>query len=672
MKKLFKSLLAFALVLSVSGCSNNKTTYSGEAQGFGGTVKATITVENDKITDVKIEGADETKEIGQAAFETLANSIKEANGTEIDIVSGATVTSEAVIKAVNKAIESSKGASTNSTTFVEGEYTGTTKGRNGDITVNVTVDKEGIKAIEVTNQEETYGVGYGMDTTPIELIPNEIVRTQSLNVDMVSGATITSNAVKAAVINALESGNMSADLLNAEYTSQETVEAEYNVDVVVVGGGVAGLTSAIVAAQKGADVLLLEKVGITGGSTTVSGGKTLAAGTKYQEAQGIKDSSEDLYEYMTSLGNTGDDNIVKLFTEKTADAIEWMETNGVEFQDVERTHISLPTWRVHNDKGSGWMLNGKGGEIIVPLTNTAEKDGVKILYNTPATDLIVKDGNVVGVKADHKGNEVIVNAKSVILATGGFTNNQELLQISNERWGLEPCNISSAGVGTTGDGHMMAEKAGAVVDYSVGPSYTYVSFTCGAGIYEEAGLVVTEEGKRVVNEYSYQYNQTAALVNAGSSKAYYITDADDPNQMIQYGISLETTPKAETVEELAELIGVDPTTLKETVETYNTYCQNGKDEEFGKPAEYLNELTGTLYAIEYNRSMSFTFGGIKTNEKAQAINAEGTPINGLYAVGECAFYSLLGVDAEVNYPSCGTAIADGVVFGIIAGEEAAK
>lgn len=670
MKKIINLLLVLFIALSLAGCSSTKEV-SAEAQGFGGKVKVTLKVDGETIKDVKIEGNDETPDIGQAAFEALANSIKASNGTKIDVVSGATVTSNAVSKACEKALKEAKGE-TQELVFNEGTFEGVAKGRNGDIKVNVTTTKDGVDKIDVVEHTETYGVGYGMETAPIELITKEVVRTQSLNVDAVSGATITSSALKAAITNALENGNMDAEILDKEYVSEEKVDSEYNVDVVVVGAGVAGLTSAISAATNGSNVLLLEKVGITGGSTTVSGGKTLAAGTKWQEAQGIKDTPQDLYNYMTSLGNSGNEEIVKLFAENTAGAIDWMEANGVKFQDVERTHISIPTWRVHNDLGSGWMLNGKGGEIIVPLTNKASELGVNILYNTPATDLILEDGAVVGVKASHKGQEVIVKANNVILATGGFTNNQELLAISNERWGLDECFVSSAGVGTTGDGHIMAENAGAVVDYSVGPSYTYVSFTCGAGINEEAGLIVSEDGKRVVNEYSYQYNQTAALVNAGSSKAFYIADQDDVNPMIQYGMSLENTPKADSPEELAKLIGIDSEVLKETIETYNEYCRNGVDEEFGKPKEFLNELTGTLYAIQYDRSMSFTFGGIKTNEKAEAINADGNPIKGLYAVGECAFYSLLGVETEVNYPSCDTAIADGVVFGIIAGEEASK
>ena len=670
MKKIINLLLVLFIALSLAGCSSTKEV-SAEAQGFGGKVKVTLKVDGETIKDVKIEGNDETPDIGQAAFEALANSIKASNGTKIDVVSGATVTSNAVSKACEKALKEAKGE-TQELVFNEGTFEGVAKGRNGDIKVNVTTTKDGVDKIDVVEHTETYGVGYGMETAPIELITKEVVRTQSLNVDAVSGATITSSALKAAITNALENGNMDAEILDKEYVSEEKVDSEYHVDVVVVGAGVAGLTSAISAATNGSNVLLLEKVGITGGSTTVSGGKTLAAGTKWQEAQGIKDTPQDLYNYMTSLGNSGNEEIVKLFAENTAGAIDWMEANGVKFQDVERTHISIPTWRVHNDLGSGWMLNGKGGEIIVPLTNKASELGVNILYNTPATDLILEDGAVVGVKASHKGQEVIVKANNVILATGGFTNNQELLAISNERWGLDECFVSSAGVGTTGDGHIMAENAGAVVDYSVGPSYTYVSFTCGAGINEEAGLIVSEDGKRVVNEYSYQYNQTAALVNAGSSKAFYIADQDDVNPMIQYGMSLENTPKADSPEELAKLIGIDSEVLKETIETYNEYCRNGVDEEFGKPKEFLNELTGTLYAIQYDRSMSFTFGGIKTNEKAEAINADGNPIKGLYAVGECAFYSLLGVETEVNYPSCDTAIADGVVFGIIAGEEASK
>lgn len=226
-------------------------------------------------------------------------------------------------------------------------------------------------------------------------------------------------------------------------------------------------------------------------------------------------------------------------------------------------------------------------------------------------------------------------------------------------------------MGNTGDGILMAEAVGAVVDYSIGGQYTYIDFKSGLGIQEEAGLFVTEQGERVCNEYAYQYAITAAMVKHASSNAYYITDKDDPNKTAQYAMTLDSTFKADSPEELAELIGMDPATLKATIERYNTLCQQKNDEDFGKPAEFMNELTDTLYAMKLDRSSSLTYGGIKTNTNAEVINKADEPIPGLYAAGEAAFYQLLGTEVGINYPSCGTAIVNGVIFGKIAGEQAA-
>lgn len=568
--------------------------------------------------------------------------------------------------------ESSAPAASSSKETISGVFTGTAPGRNGDITVEVTLTDSTITDVTVKEHAETFAVGCGMEETPIEALPAKITANNSIAVDNVSGATLSSFGVKNAVTKALEAaGADTADYMTVP--AADTVESEYNVDVVVVGAGGAGLSAAIEAANNGAKVLVLEKNSITGGSTTVSGGKTLASGTVLQKEQGIEDSADQLYEYMTSLGNNEntDDEVLRTFVDNSASAIDFMLENGVLFGEVERTHASLPIWRVHNAKDGYWMNSANGGWITVGLTDSCKKTGTEILFNTPATELIVNNGTVAGVKAKHGDQDVTVNAKAVILTCGGFEYDFETMAAAQTLAGLEPTNITTAGCGNTGDAIRMASAVNAEYSTDAGASYTYVSFTCGAGIYEEAGLILCEDGHRVCNEYSYQYEWTKYLVQHDSSIAWYVTDADDPNQMIQYGMSLDSTLKADTVEELAAQMGVDPETLKTTIDTYNASCQSGTDAEFGKPAEFLNELTGTLFAIRMDRSYSFTFGGLKTNKEAEVIDKNGNAIPNLYAAGECALYSLLGTSPEISYPSCGTAIGNDVVFGRIAGANAA-
>ena len=557
-------------------------------------------------------------------------------------------------------------------TLTDGTYEGTGTGMGGELKVSVTVEEGAIADVTITQQAETYGVGTGMPTSPVETLPALIVENQTVEVDSVTGATISSRAIKTAVEDALTQAGAGEEQFHTPAAAAE-YEETYEADVVVAGGGLAGLSAALSAAQNGASVVLLEKAGITGGSTTVSGGKLLGAGTAYQEAQGIEDSAEDLAAYMLSLGNTGDEETVRLFSEKTAGAIDWLHENGVEFTDVERIHSSIPTWRVHNVKDGGWMIQGKGGSITVPMTQAVLDAGVTVLTDTAATQIIMEDGKAAGLKAVHKEQEITVNAGSVILCTGGFANNQEMTASVMQSFAYmdEGYMISSAAVGDTGDGITMAAEAGAWTDITPGGSVTYLDFTTGIGVGEEAGLIVDPAGERVCNEFTYQYVLSAELAKRGYNKAFYITDADDPNPSAQYGMTLENTIQAESAQELAQLLGMDEQALEQTITTYNEACAAGEDAAYGKNAEYLNELTGTLYAFPMSPTVSFTFGGIMTDDDSHVLTEEGTVIEGLYAAGETAFARLLGTEVGVNYPSCGTSLSNDTIFGQIAGANAA-
>ena len=558
--------------------------------------------------------------------------------------------------------------------MTDGIYEGTGTGMGGELDVSVTIENDAIADVQITLQNETYGVGTGMPTSPVETLPALIVENQSVEVDSVGGATLTSNAIKNAVSDALSQAGADETMFH-DPVAAEFYDETYDVDVVVAGGGLAGLCAALSAAQNGASVLLVEKEGIPGGSTTVSGGKLLGAGTKYQEEQGIEDSADALIEYMLSLGNTGNEDTVHLFCEKSADAIDWLHENGVDFTDVERIHSSIEAWRVHNVKDGGWMLQGKGGSITVPMTEAVMNAGVTILYNTAAVTLLQDDTEkVTGLKAVHNDQEITVNAKNVILCTGGFANNQAYTSevMASYAYLTPDYMVSSSGVGNTGDGITMAREAGAWTDTTPGGSVTYVDFTSGIGVGEEAGLIVDPLGARLCNEYSYQYVLSAEMAKRGFNTAFYITDADDPYPTAQYGMTLENTIKAESPAELAQLIGIDEETLTNTIETYNGYCASGNDEEYGKPADYLNELTGTLYAFPMSPAVSFTFGGIMTDDDAHVLKEDGTIIEGLYAAGETAFARLLGTEVGVNYPSCGTSLTNDTVFGQIAGANAAN
>lgn len=328
-----------------------------------------------------------------------------------------------------------------------------------------------------------------MDTTPIEVLPKEIIKTQSLNVDTVTGATLTSKfllqAVKEAVV---EAGGDPQKLPNIETSKSE--DKTYDVDVVVVGGGVAGLSAAIEASQGGADVLILEKQGIVGGATTRSGGKLMANGTEYQKEANMEDSNEEMFAYLKKVGgDLIDDSKVKNFVDNSLETFNWMEDLGVEVQDVEPIHSSLTPWRVHNTKGGGGMTDGHGGQIIVPMLNKYNEVDGDILYNVTANELITNsDKEIVGVKGVNKdGSLVTVNAKSVILATGGYASNREMMAKYED---FTTGYSTQVPTGNIGDGITMAETVGGQIYENPSAQTVYVSYTSGVGINEEAGLIV--------------------------------------------------------------------------------------------------------------------------------------------------------------------------------------
>ena len=560
---------------------------------------------------------------------------------------------------------SSTTAETASGTYTAGTYTAEATGHNGTLTVEVTVSEDKIESVNVTDQVETYGIGYGLKETPIEAIPTQIVENQSLAVDTITGATITSAAVVSAVSSALEEAGADVASLKVKGDTVKAEDQTIDADVVILGAGAAGMSAAIEASKAGASVVILEKQGIVGGSTTRSGGKLIAAGTPEQKEAGFTgDTAEDLYNYLASYDEYNEIDSDKLheFTDHALEDVEWLEGLGVDVINVEPIHSSITPWRVLNTKGGGGQTSGIGGQISVPLYNAVSETDTQIIYNCTADKILMEDGKAVGavgVKAD--GSTVTVNAKGVVIATGGFAANHELGSLYYENY------TTSVPASNTGDGLIIAKEAGADIYYAKGVQEVAVSFTCGVGINEESGLIVNNSGERVVNEYTYQSHVATALRESGSEGGWYIATSSDPNATVQYGLTLDSTLSADSVSELAEKMGVDSATLEATITRYNELCDKELDDDFGKPSEYMYKLEGTLYAIQMNPVLTVTFGGINTDTGSHVLDEEGNVISGLYAAGETAFVGIFGSE----YPSCGVAIGSSVHYGRLAGQNAA-
>lgn len=547
--------------------------------------------------------------------------------------------------------------------YTAGTYTATVPGHNGELTVEVTFDETSIVDVQVTEHVETYGLGYGLPTSPVENLGAAIVAAQSLAVDSVTSATITSSAIKRAVADCVgQAGGDGDALMNVPVEKPAPGDESYEADIVVVGAGAAGLSAAVAAMEAGANVIIMEKTGVTGGSTTRSGGKILAAGTAWQEAQGYEDTPDQMFEYLISFDhdNLIDTDLLRAFCDHSLENLQWLLDRGTQMENVEAIHSSLTPWRVHNAKGGGGMTVGFGGQYCVPLTNIFTEAGGQIIYNCRADELLTDDsGAVIGVagkKAD--GSQVTVHAGAVVLATGGYEHNKEMMA----RYSAFLPDNSTSGVPVTnvGDGLVMAEAVGAEVFNSDGMQISYVDRSAGVGLNEESGLIVNAFGQRIANEYSYKEHVATAVAESGSPLAYYIATGNDPNASVQYAITLESTPHAATLEELAAQIGMDGEALTATVERYNELCAAGADDDFGKPAEYLIPVEGeTYYAISMQPGCSVNFGGLRIDTGSHVLDPNGERIPGLYAAGEVAFTGLFATE----YPCCGMAIGSAVYFG---------
>lgn len=669
--------LMLAVMLPVSALGETAYTagtYSAEAEGMVSTVKVSVTVSESAITDLEIDVSGETAGLGTEVAQPMKDAILASQSADVDGVSGATVSSNAVKAAVQKCLDEASGAAAWDGSYTAGTYTATATGRNGALTLEVTFSESAITDVKVTDHKETFGLGYGVSTAPIDMLPGQIVASQSLAVDAVTSATVTSNAIKQAVADCVAQAGGDAEALKAPVEQAKAEDAAYEADVVIVGAGAAGLAAANTALEAGANVLVLEKAGVTGGSTVRSGGKILGAGTPWQTAQGFEDNADLMYDFLMSYDRDGimNSDLVRTFCDASAENIQWMVDRGTEIQDVEPIHSSLTPWRVHNVKGGGGQTSGHGGWFTAPLTNLYEGKGGKILYNCTANELIT-DGNgaVTGVKGVMPdGSTVTVSAKSVILATGGYCHNEEMLAKYHD---FLPTNVGSGVPMTnTGDGITMAVAVGAKNFDAPGLQLVYVNYDCYVGIAEESGLIVSEDGARVVDEWTYQSHVAQALADADSTCGYYITATKDgvcvePYPMLSWGVTMEQVPHAATIGELAAQIGLDAATLEATVARYNELCAKGVDDDFGKPAEYMIPVEGdTYYAFRMNPGSSVTFGGLQIDTGAHVLDVNDQPIPGLYAAGEVAFTGLF--DAE--YPCCGMAIGSAIFYGRTAAQNA--
>ncbi len=604
-----------------------------------------------------------------------------------------------------------KPASTSSDAGVSGDFTGTAKGFGGDVSVTLTLTDGAITGCTAEGKEETQGVG----SEAIAKMPGEIAESGSIAVDGVSGATVTSTAIKEAAAAALTAAGLNPDDYKTAVENDATAEdSTVDADVVVVGAGGAGMTAAITAAAEGKSVVILESQSMVGGNSVRATGGMNAGKTVYQdenefgESAGVEKTlktaaekyadnetitalaktvseqwaayqanptgyfdSVELMELDTMIGGKGinDPELVETLCANSADAIDWLDEHGITLHNVS-SFGGASVKRIHRPVNAEGKTVSVGSYMIPLLQENCEKAGVKMMLDTTATEILTDaNGAAVGVKATGaSGETVTVNAKAVVLASGGFGANLDMVvKYKPELKGFMTTNAP----GIQGQGIEMAEAIGAAtVDMDQIQIHPTVEANTAAliteGLRGDGAILINEEGQRFIDEVGTRDVVSAAEIAQTGSYSWLVVDQAmvDASSVIQGYIKKGYTVTGATYEELGKAMGVDAAAFAETMEKWNGYVEAKNDPDFGRTS-FANPLnTAPYYAVKVTAGVHHTMGGLKINANTEVLNEKGEVIPGLFAAGEVTG----GVHGANRLG--GNAVADFTVFGRIAGAAA--
>ena len=604
-----------------------------------------------------------------------------------------------------------KPASTSSDAGVSGDFTATAKGFGGDVSVTLTLTDGAITGCTAEGKEETQGVG----SEAIAKMPGAIAESGSIAVDGVSGATVTSTAIKEAAAAALTAAGLNPDDYKTAVEKDAAAEdSTVDADVVVVGAGGAGMTAAITAAAEGKTVVILESQSMVGGNSVRATGGMNAGKTVYQdenefgESAGVEKTlktaaekyadnetitalaktvseqwaayqanptgyfdSVELMELDTMIGGKGinDPELVETLCANSADAIDWLDEHGITLHNVS-SFGGASVKRIHRPVNAEGKTVSVGSYMIPLLQENCEKAGVKMMLDTTATEILTDaNGAAVGVKATGaSGETVTVNAKAVVLASGGFGANLDMVvKYKPELKGFMTTNAP----GIQGQGIEMAQAIGAAtVDMDQIQIHPTVEANTAAliteGLRGDGAILINEEGQRFIDEVGTRDVVSAAEIAQTGSYSWLVVDQAmaDASSVIQGYIKKGYTVTGATYEELGKAMGVDAAAFAETMEKWNGYVEAKNDPDFGRTS-FANPLnTAPYYAVKVTAGVHHTMGGLKINANTEVLNEKGEVIPGLFAAGEVTG----GVHGANRLG--GNAVADFTVFGRIAGAAA--
>ena len=603
---------------------------------------------------------------------------------------------------------------------VSGTYTGKAMGMGGTenmVEVELTLTDSVITDVKIKGDGETEGVG----SVVVESFPEVMIANNTINIDAITGATVTSDAVKEAAGKALKDAGLNPDdyqTAAAAAAATGEVASSYDTDVVIIGAGGAGMTAAIVAKDAGREVLIVESQAMVGGNSVRSTGGMNAAETEDQdendfgEEAGVEKTlksaadsyadnaaitelaatvqeqwdeyqanpegyfdSEALMELDTMIGGKGinDPELVKILAENSSETIEWLRSIGADLTDVA-AFGGASVKRIHrplNDEGKTVSV----GAYLVPILEQNVTDrGIEILFNTTATKILTDDsGAAVGVEAENNGNSVTINAKAVVIATGGFGGNLDMVvEYKPELEGF----VSTNAPGSQGQGIEMGEAVGAATvdleQIQIHPT-VHVDKNGNAnliteGLRGDGAILVNKEGERFCDEVGTRDAVSAAEIAQTDGEVWLIVDQKmvDASAVIQGYLKKEFAFSGETWEELAEAIDAPADALVATMDKWHEVHAAKNDEEFGRTsfAADVPLDTAPYYAIAVTPGIHHTMGGLKINGNTEVLTEAGDVIPGLFAAGEVTG----GVHGANRLG--GNAVADITVFGQIAGQSA--
>ena len=714
------SLLATSVLLaavSAGAYAYTPGTYTAAIAGQNGPVKVEVTTSADKILSVKIIDQKETEGIGSKAVAALPSEIVKAQSADVQGIAGASVSSAAIKKAVQECLNQAQGKKAAPLALKNGTFEGKAYVNNGWLTVEVNIKDNKITDIKTPGQRETKYLG----DTAIREIGKDVLQYQTLNVDNIAGATVTSTALKTAIAQAIEKAG--GDIAAFQKPVPEKIKkvagiTKGSADLIIVGAGGAGLSAAVTAKDLGVkNVLDLEKMPVIGGNTLRCASAFNAADPDRQKALPMTETLKEAvvkainekpvseehaklmadvkakYEaYLKSGSKTlfdcpewhalqtynGGDKVgqiplIRQYSNNVLDTLHWMQSKGSPVMD-----------RVSQGAGALWQrthqLDAPAGlGLIDPLYQAAVKQGVNFKLGMRVQDLILNDkGRVIGVTATDKvGNKYEFTSKDgVILATGGYSQNKEMRQKSAPHLTSEM--VSTNQPGATGDGIIIATRHGAD---TTGMNYVqvYPLATPGTGALQGRArkmsglddvIDVNKNGERFVKEDARRDEFVAAIKKQPGGVVYDINDSsivkplNSFNEDVETLVSIGRIYKADSLADLAKQLGMPADKLEATVAEFNKMVEAKKDPKFGRKLFDRPIVKPPFYATPRAPSIHHTMGGLQISTNAQVLDKNGKPIPGLYAAGEVTGgihgFNRLG----------GNATADVLTFGRIAAKSA--